>query len=71
MAAGDHEIQPPVAIQIASVDRGGRGSDNGVEAIEGELAGSGGGWGGEGEVGGVEGCESGGGAGVASTALQL
>ena len=29
-SAGSHEVQPPVPIQIASLDRGGNGSDNGV-----------------------------------------
>ncbi len=43
LAAGNHEVEASVAIQIASLDRGGRASDDGVEAIEGEwLAASGG-----------------------------
>ena len=41
-AAGNHEVKPPVAIQIASQDRGGRASDTGVDPIQGELAGGGG-----------------------------
>ena len=32
LVGGNHEVQPPVAIQIASLDRGGRASDHGVEA---------------------------------------
>ena len=39
LTAGNHQVKPPVAIQIASMDSGGRSSDNGVKAIEGELAG--------------------------------
>ena len=39
LAAGNHEVKPPVAIQIASQDRGGRASDNGVDPIERELSG--------------------------------
>ena len=34
LAAGNNEVKPPVAIQIASLDRGGRTSDNGVDPIE-------------------------------------
>ena len=39
LAAGNNEVKPPVAIQIASLDRGGRTSDNGVDPIERELSG--------------------------------
>ena len=39
LAAGNHNVKPPVAIQIASLDRGGRASDIGVYPIECELSG--------------------------------
>ena len=31
LAAGNHEVQPPVAIQVVGQDRAGRASDNGVD----------------------------------------
>ena len=33
LAAGNHEVQPSVAIQIASLDRGGRASDSGRRRV--------------------------------------
>jgi len=60
LAAGNHEVKPPVAIQIASLNRRGRASDIGVDAMEGELSGGVGGWGGQGEGGGGEEGECGG-----------
>ena len=54
LAAGNHEVKPPVAIQIASLDRGGRASDNGVDAVERELCGGVGGWSCKGEGAGRE-----------------
>ena len=60
LAAGNHEVKPSVAIQIAGLDRGGRASDGGVEAMEGELAGGVGRWGCEGEGSGGEYRECGG-----------
>ena len=34
LAAGNHKVQPSVAIQIASLDCDGRASDSGAEAVE-------------------------------------
>ena len=58
LAAGNHEVQPPVAIQIASLDRGGRASDNGVDPIERELSGGVSRWSRKGEAAGSEDRES-------------
>ena len=33
LAAGNHEVQLPVSIQVAALDRGGRASDNDVDPI--------------------------------------
>ncbi len=51
--SGDPEEQRDM-VRLASLDRGGRASDDGVEAVEGELCGDVGGWGREGEGGGGE-----------------
>ena len=53
--AGNHEVELPVTIQIASLDRGGRASDNGVDPME-RLSGGVSRWSGEG--GGSKECET-------------
>ena len=65
LAAGNHEVKPPVAIQIASPDRGGGASDDGVDPTERELCGGVGRWGRAGGGGGSEDreCEGGPGSG--------